>query len=101
MRVTVIGAGPADWRDETTGELRPAVEAYLRGEPMTTAHIAALRRICGKWINAPAWDRNPYLTNPKIAELNALRDAIDGLTSREAFDRWLDDAFDQLDLDPL
>jgi hypothetical protein len=41
--MTVPGASPGYWINETSGVLRPAVEAYLRHEPMTPAHVAAVR----------------------------------------------------------
>jgi hypothetical protein len=33
---------PGYWMYETSGVLRPAVEAYLAGGPLSEAHIAAL-----------------------------------------------------------
>lgn len=83
-------ADPHYWADETSGVLRPAVEAYLNGWPMTPQHIAALRAYLRQWI-AGAWcgDAVPDL-----------RSRIDSLTSRDAISRWLDDALDP-GIDPL
>lgn len=39
----VPGFVPGFWMNETSGVLRPAVEAYLRREPMTPNQIAAMR----------------------------------------------------------
>lgn len=82
---------PGFWMHETSGVLRPAVEAYLGGEPMTPEHIAAMRAYLRQWIAAPAW------IGPHIAELRA---AIDGLTDRAAIERWLDAAI-EAGIDPL
>lgn len=86
-----MSAGPGYWMNETSGVLRPAVEAYLRCEPMEPAAIAALRAYLRQWIAAPAWQG---------AGVELLRQAIDRLTSREAIDEWLEHALDE-GIDPL
>jgi hypothetical protein len=83
---------PGFWMNETSGVLRPAVEAYLRWEPLSAAQIAALRAYLRQWIEAYAWLEED--------ELFTLRQEVDQLTSREAIDRWLDAALD-LGIDPL
>lgn len=82
---------PGYWMYETSGVLRPAVETYLYGEPMTAAQIAAMRAYLRQWIFAPVWQG---------AEVGELRERIDGLTTREAIAAWLDDA-DACGIDPL
>jgi hypothetical protein len=79
------------WMDETGGVLKPAMKAYLNHLPMTSDQIAAIRGYLRQWIFLPAF-RGP--------QINALRDTIDGLTSREAIDRWLRIAIDS-GVDPL
>ena len=76
--------------NETSGVLRPAVEAYLRGGPLDDGQIAALRAYFRQWIAGP-WE------GPGIEKL---RDGIDGLTSRRAIVRWLDLAMKE-NIDPL
>lgn len=71
---------PGFWMHETSGVLRPAVEAYLAGGEMTPAQIAALRAYLRQWIAAP-WAPGPALA--------ALREGVDGLTSRPAIAAWL------------
>lgn len=94
-------APPHYWMNETSGILRPAVEAYLGGEdPMTPAHIAALRAYIRQWIMAPAWDTNPDGSATGRAELAGLRGSVDSLTNRQQFNRWLHRALD-LGIDPL
>jgi hypothetical protein len=82
------------------GVLRPAVEAYLKHEPMTEQHIAVMRAYLRQWISSPVWDQNPYNGPEEWAELAALRSTIDDLTNRNAIERWLDQAI-EAGLDPL
>jgi hypothetical protein len=81
---------PGYWMYETSGVLRPAVEAYLRDDPMTGAQIAAMRAYLRQWI-AGDWHGDG---------VKELRAAIDGLTSKVAIERWLDQAA-RLSIDPL
>jgi hypothetical protein len=82
-------AAPGYWMNETSGVLRPAVEAYLLGEPMSEAQIAAMRAYLRQWVagffGAGAAD---------------LASRVDKLTSREAIEDWLDDAT-EIGIDPL
>ena len=97
------GAGgifPGYWMAETSGVLRPAVEAYLDGGPLTAEHIASLRAYLRQWIMAEVWDGNPHAGGEERARLANLRAGIDDLTTRAAIARWLDDATD-IGLDPL
>ncbi len=82
---------PRYWKGKTSGALRPAVEAYLRNEPMSQDHVAAMRAYLRQWIDAPVWQ------GPKV---QPLREAIDGLTSRETIAAWLAVA-DKEGIDPL
>ena len=81
---------PGYWMYETSGVLRPAVEAYLNREPMSDADIAAMRAYLRQWIAAG-------FIGPDIG---ALQRRVDGLTDREAIEEWLDDAI-ELGIDPL
>jgi hypothetical protein len=85
------GAGPRYWMYETSGVLRPAVEAYLMGVPMTAEQIAAMRAYLRQWI------AGPRLNTPALAELRA---GIDRLTSPTAIKDWLDRALLE-GIDPL
>jgi hypothetical protein len=82
---------PGFWMYETSGVLRPAVEAYLRQEPLTGAQIAALRAYCRQWMEGD-WN-----WTPAIAELTL---DVDALHSREALEDWIDRAT-ALGIDPL
>lgn len=86
-----IALAPGYWMYETTGVLRPAVEAYFAGGDMTAEQIAAMRAYLRQWIAAPVW-RGPDIPD--------LRRAVDGLTSRAAIARWLALA-ERAGLDPL
>lgn len=80
------------WMNETTGVLHPAVRALFNGEPLTGEQVAALRAYFRQWVFDEAWLPS--------AELDALRAGVDGLDSRAAIDKWLEDATD-LGIDPL
>ena len=77
--------------NETSGVLRPAVEAYLNHRPMTDAQVAAMRAYLRQWIAAPAW------AGPDV---DRLRSGLDNLTTREAIRAWLELALD-MGIDPL
>lgn len=82
---------PGYWMYETSGALRPAIVAYLKGDALNDAEIAAIRAYLRQWIMADAW-RGPAI--------DALRAGIDGLNSRSSIRRWLDVALDE-NIDPL
>jgi hypothetical protein len=82
---------PGFWMNETSGVLRPAIEAYLAGGAMSEAHVAAMRAYLRQWIMAPVWDG---------FEIMSLRKGIDALTSRAAIHRWLVCAL-AVEIDPL
>jgi hypothetical protein len=92
--------GPGYWMYETSGVLRPAVEAYLNHQPLRADHIAALRAYLRQWIMAPVWDDNPHADAEDHIWLLRMRQAIDGLTTRAAITSWLRQAEEQ-GLDPL
>lgn len=52
----VIENAPGYWMDETSGVLRPAVEAYLHGRDMTPEEIVAMRAYLRQWIMATTWN---------------------------------------------
>jgi hypothetical protein len=87
----MIDGAPGFWMHETSGVLRPAVEAYLHGHELQPEQIAALRAYLRQWIFAPAW---------KGEEIDQLRGGIDGLTTRAAIDAWVDQAV-EIGIDPL
>lgn len=82
---------PPFWLYETTGVLRPAVEAYLKGKQMTPFGIAALRAYLRVWIMSPVWIGD---------DVDLLRRDLEGLTSVPAIDAWIRKAID-LGIDPL
>jgi hypothetical protein len=83
---------PGFWMDETSGMLRPAIEAFLHDRPMTDDQVAAMRAYLRQWIEADDWHEGLALDN--------LRASIDRLTSREAISQWLALA-EQIGIDPL
>ncbi|HEY1301462.1 MAG TPA: hypothetical protein VGF07_13265 [Stellaceae bacterium] len=97
-----VVAGPGYWMHETSGVLRPVVEVYLAGKPLSPHQIAILRAYLRQWIMAPIWDCNPYASNEDRVRLAELRAVFHRgrLTSREAIAGWLADALDE-GIDPL
>lgn len=83
-------AAPGYWMDETSGALRPAVEAYLNGQEMTVGQIGAMRAYFRQWMDAPTW----------AGDLLQLRADIEKLTDRRAINEWLNTAL-ELGIDPL
>jgi hypothetical protein len=82
---------PGFWQNETSGVLRPAVEAYLFGDPMTVMQIAAMRAYLRQWINAPEW---------KGAGLPELRAKAETIRTRADINQWLELAA-EVGIDPL
>jgi hypothetical protein len=95
-----MSGAPGYWIHETTGVLRPAVQAYLFHEPMTEQHIAAMLAYLRQWIESSAWDANPFGGSEYRDRLAELRAETYGLTSREAIDSWLAKA-ESIGIDPL
>jgi hypothetical protein len=89
-------SSPGYWMYETSGVLRPAVEAYLNGEAMTDDEIAAMRAYLRQWIAGP-WKAQP---GAEQRILDNLRLMVDGLVSRETIRIWLDQA-EAISIDPL
>jgi hypothetical protein len=90
-------SGPRFWMHESSGALRPVIEAYLRGEALNPIQVAAMRAYLRQWIGSPVWDQNPHGGAEALARLRA---AIDGLTDRAAIEQWLVEA-EQKGVDPL
>ena len=91
MGGTRRNTGPAYWMHETTGVLRPAVEAYLHGERMTPDQIAAMRAYLRQWIADDNWE------GPLI---DPLRTMVNDIRTQTDISRWLDLA-DDAAIDPL
>jgi len=83
---------PGYWMAETSGVLRPAIEAYLSGAAMPDDQIVAMRAYLRQWIAAPGWSSS--------SQLYLLRRSIDDLTTRERIASWLVVALD-IGIDPL
>jgi hypothetical protein len=82
---------PGYWMNEVSGELHDAVEALLFNAELKPEHIDLLREYFRQWVGAEGFQ------GPGIEQL---RQMVDGLTTREAVDRWLALALDE-GIDPL
>lgn len=76
---------------ETSGVLRPAIEAYLHGERMTEDQIAAMRAYLRQWIMRGDW---------RGSLIDPLRTMVNDIRTQSDIRRWLDLALDA-DIDPL
>ena len=83
---------PGYWQNETSGRLRPAVEAYLLTDrELTNAETRIWRAYLRQWIGAPDF-RGP--------QVELLRNFVDGIIDRETLAKWLDHAI-EAGCDPL
>jgi hypothetical protein len=73
---------PKYWPCETSGLLKPAVEAYLHGKPLSDDHVRVLRAYLKQWVDSPVWDQNPYANEDEKQWLAELRRKVDEIHSR-------------------
>lgn len=71
---------PGYWKTETSGVLRPVVEAYLRGEELTASQVVIMRRYLNQWIMLGPWE------GPAI---DRLRIWVSILESRAQIEQWI------------
>ena len=81
--------GPVFWMHATSGRLEAAIWAYLEHDRLDVEQIALIRDYLRQWMAA--------MRGPEIVALGA---RVEGLTSREALDRWMGDAL-RMGIDPL
>jgi hypothetical protein len=79
------------WKYEVSGQLHPAIQAYLNGEPMTDHQAILLRLYLTQWIDDPRW------LGPNV---DLLRASVRSLTTRQDFRNWFEVA-DRAGVDPL
>lgn len=82
---------PGYWMHETSGVLRPAVEAYLNGGEMSPRQIATMRAYLRQWINNGPW-KGPLI--------DPLRTRVEEITTRADIHDWLEMALRE-EIDPL
>lgn len=83
---------PGYWRNETSGVLIPAVEAYLNRQHMTSEQVAAMRAYFRQWLVKGAWAGGDEIKN--------LTRDISKITTQHDISGWLDRAL-LLNIDPL
>ena len=93
---------PLYWRNETSGTVAAAVQAYLAdqtgGLPISDEHIELLKTYLDQWISASCWDSDS--DSELLAELHSLRERVKLLKTADEIHWWLMDALD-LGMDPL
>jgi len=80
---------PGYWMNETSGVLRPVVEAYLKGGNLNPEQIVTMRAYLRQWIMAPAW-----------RGVENLRRSVDNIRTQADLDHWLDRALNE-GIDPF
>ena len=69
---------PLYWRDERSGKMTEAVEAYFSPcadyQPfipeLSTAHVDLLRKYLVHWAQAPCWQNNPHINSDIRVQLD-------------------------------
>ena len=94
---------PLNWRDEVTGELPAAINAYLDnridGKPITDRQIALVRSYMVHYVHAPCW--NHMNQDEEFGrDLAKLRAESARLKSPDDIGRWIRRCLD-VGMDPL
>ena len=79
---------PKYWMNETSGVLEPAVQAYLKGWPLSVLQIGVLRAYLRQWIQSPVWDMNPHITEESRTQLAQLRSSVEMIRTRQDVETW-------------
>lgn len=90
---------PKYWKHETTGRLRPVIEAYYDGRQLTAIGCALLRAYLDQWIQSPVWDLPPIEAYYR-AELAKLRRSVRALKTGLDIREWLS-AANRIGIEPL
>lgn len=91
---------PGYWRNETSGQLAPAVMRYVNGASLSADDISLIRAYLRQWIDSPVWDDNPHLVPGECERLSRLRELARVLINRESIEAWVTLATD-FGIDPL
>lgn len=91
---------PCHWTDEVSGQLAPAVKAYLKRQHLSRAQVRVLRAYFVQWIQSPVWDMNTHATTQSRIDLRLLRESVSKIHSNDDIQHWLEGAV-KLGLDPI
>jgi hypothetical protein len=91
---------PKYWRDETGGELVPAMERYIKRKDLSLRDLVLIRAYLRQWIESPAWDLNPHSDEHSAANLKLLRESATKLFRRADIEEWIRAAL-EIGIDPL
>jgi hypothetical protein len=83
---------PKYWLHETSGELVPAVHAYLAGERLNEYQIRLVKLYLWQWVRSPVWGPSGALESLKLR--------VAAIATSEDIARALKHAVD-LGMDPL
>jgi hypothetical protein len=92
--------GPLAWQNDTSGTMPAVMLAFFeRKKPLTPAQFELVREWGEYYLNAPAWDANPYMDDEMRAELAALRKQIKEAKDLKDIDAWVEACLD-IGIDP-
>lgn len=57
---------PKFWMNESSGILKPVIEAYVNGKELTDKQIALMRAYLYQWVAAPVWIQTAALEILKL-----------------------------------
>jgi hypothetical protein len=80
---------PCYCTDEVTGELAPAVRAYLQGKQLSSKYLGALRTYFQQWIQSRVWDMNTHATIESRRAVGKLRNSVETIQSASDVNHWL------------
>ena len=84
---------PKYWMYEAGGLLRPAMERYIRREPLSPLDLALIAAYLRQWVASSLWDTFPDDNDPGIAErqkeLQCLRKDAAELRDQDTIDAWV------------
>jgi hypothetical protein len=91
---------PKYWINETGGELVPAIQRYMKREPLSGHDVYLIRAYLRQWIGSPVWLMNPGLTDEIRQQILDLRTRATNILTWKHIKEWIDKAID-LGMDPL
>ena len=77
---------PGYWMNETSGKLRPSIEALILGVPLSTEDVVAIRDYLRQWIGAD-WQGDEVADLRRRVELLTSSHEIHGMGGRRRCDR--------------
>ena len=100
MNRTLPHPAPTFWRNETGGELQPAIERYLKGESLTLRDVSLMGAYLRQWVDSPLWEQNLHMEESGRLGLSVLRFQVKHADTVERIDACIKLAV-EMGMDPL